>query len=369
MLFVPLPFVVALLICLLIPRTLGELDDSPAPVWFAALLGLYALLATLVGLRWGYGLTALLPLQSVLAACWAPLAWLSFRGVGRPGAFFDARRDWPHGLPPVIVCLCIALWPAPIDGFLIATFAGYGAALLRCWRRGPDALPAVRLGELVQVHRALGITGGVLIAFALVDVLVSLDVRLNAGRHAAGIVTWASLPMLLFVGYGASVAGTGRSDRPASDPAVDAPVVPDGVPVEAPRAVLDAGPTGDGPDPDEDRRTLETVRAALHRDGLFRDADLTLERIARRSGVSARRVSGAINRLTGDSVSRYVGRSRLDDVRRRLVESDASITEIMLDAGFRTKSNFNRTFREAEGCSPSEWRAVRRASNDAPADE
>ena len=234
MLFVPLPFVVALLICLLIPRTLVERDDSPASAWFAALLGLYALLATLVGLRWGYGLTALLPVQSVLAACWAPLAWLAFRGVGRPGAFLDVRRDWPHALAPVTVCLCIALWPAPIDLLLIVAFAGYGAALLRRWREGPDALPAVRLGELVRVHRALGFTGGVLIAFALVDVLVSLDVRLNAGRHAAGIVTWASVPMLLFVGYGASVAGAGRSGRaafdsaadPAADSAADGPVAP-----------------------------------------------------------------------------------------------------------------------------------------------
>ena len=108
MVFVPLPFVVALLICLLIPRTLAERDDSPAPAWFAALLGLCALLATLAGLRWGYGLVALLPLQSVLAACWAPLAWLAFRGVGRSGAFLDVRRDWPHALLPVAVCLCLA---------------------------------------------------------------------------------------------------------------------------------------------------------------------------------------------------------------------------------------------------------------------
>ena len=105
------------------------------------------------------------------------------------------------------------------------------------------------------------------------------------------------------------------------------------------------------------------MRAALLKDDLFRDPDLTLERIARRSGVPARRVSNAINRLTGDSVSRHVGRMRLDEVRRRLVGSDDGITDIMLAAGFRTKSNFNRTFREAEGCSPSQWRAARRSGS------
>ena len=105
---------------------------------------------------------------------------------------------------------------------------------------------------------------------------------------------------------------------------------------------------------------LERVRETLHRDGLYRDPDLTLERLARRSLVPARRVSGAINRSSGDSVSRYVNRLRLDEVRRRLVDTDDGITDIMLAAGFRTKSNFNRTFREAEGCSPSEWRAAHR---------
>ena len=386
MLFVPLPFVVALLIVMLIPRVLAERDESPAPLWFAALLGLYALLAVLVGLRWGYGLRALLPLQSLLAACWAPLAWLAFAGAGRPGAFFAVRRDWPHLLPPVLVGACVALWPRPIDLLLIVVFGGYGAALLLKWRRGPDAMPAIRLGELAGVHRALGLTGLVLIAFTLIDVLISVDIRLHGGANAERIVTYASLPMLLLVGYGASVAGVGRaSDGPppeggvAGGPApgtgsiertVDGePAVGDGTATFEPASsrrspdgetdVADLPPEREH-DAAEDRAVLERVRETLHRDGLYRDPDLTLERLARRSLVPARRVSGAINRSSGDSVSRYVNRLRLDEVRRRLVDTDDGITDIMLAAGFRTKSNFNRTFREAEGCSPSEWRAAHR---------
>ena len=355
MLFVPLPFVVALLLVLLIPRVLAERDDSPAPAWFAALLGLYALLAVLVGLRWGYDLRRLLPLQSVLAACWAPLAWLAFTGVGRAGAFFALRRDWPHLLPPVVVVACVALWPAPIDLLLIAVFAGYGTALLVLWRRGPDALPAVRLGELTGVHRALGITALALIAFAGIDVLISLDLRVGGGRHAERIVTWATLPMLLLVGFGASVAGVGRAAGTPADiahaserPATSAASTDDANATDA-SSGQEGTSLGEGHDPAEDRAVLASVRETLRRDGLHRDADLTLERIARRSLVPARRVSGAINRLTGDSVSRYVNRLRLEDVRRALVDTDESITEIMLAAGFRTKSNFNRVFREAEG--------------------
>lgn len=284
MLFVPLPFVVALLIVLLIPRTLAARDESPAPAWFAALLALYALLATLVGLRRGYGLVRLLPMQSVLAACWAPLAWLAFSGVGRPGAFFDARRDWPHLLAPVAVLDRHVGEPAR-------------AAARRPWRE-------------------------------------------RGGRRTVRPV----LP--------------GRRARPGG-------AAPGGGPAGVARHVHEASPAGaaaadsDAPD---DPSILETVRATLLRDGLFRDVDLTLERIARRSGVPARRVSGAIDRATGNSVSRYVSGLRLDDARRALTGSDDSVTEIVLGAGFRTKSNFNRVFRDAEGCSPSEWRAARRCA-------
>ena len=399
MLFVPLPFVIALLIVLLIPRVLAERDESPAPSWFAVLLGLYALLAVLVGLRWGYDLRALLPLQSLLAACWAPLAWLAFAGVGRPGAFFAIRRDWPHLLPPALVGACVGLWPRPIDLLLIGVFGGYGVALLLKWRRGPDAMPAIRLGELADVHRALGLTGLVLIAFTLIDALISLDIRLLGGANAERIVTYASLPMLLLVGYGASVAGVGRaSDMPPSpgdgvtdrftpgrgsikETVVGKPATGDiaggttTLEPAASRRSFDGGtdatdlPAEREHDAAEDRAAFERVREALHRDGLYRDPDLTLERIARRSLVPARRVSGAINRLSGDSVSRYVNRLRLDEVRRRLLETDDGITDVMLAAGFRTKSNFNRTFREVEGCSPSEWRvAHRRGGERAPSE-
>jgi AraC-like DNA-binding protein len=34
------------------------------------------------------------------------------------------------------------------------------------------------------------------------------------------------------------------------------------------------------------------------------------------------------------------------------------VTTIMLDAGFQTKSNFNREFRRVTGTSPSLWRAA-----------
>jgi AraC-like DNA-binding protein len=69
-------------------------------------------------------------------------------------------------------------------------------------------------------------------------------------------------------------------------------------------------------------------------------------------------LSSAINRATGLNVSQFVNNFRVADACRLMAESNRSTTAIMLEAGFSTKSNFNREFRRVTGQSPSEWRAA-----------
>jgi AraC-like DNA-binding protein len=56
------------------------------------------------------------------------------------------------------------------------------------------------------------------------------------------------------------------------------------------------------------------------------------------------------------SVSQYVNQLRIREACRLLEETEQSVTSIMLDAGFQTKSNFNREFRRITGLSPVAWR-------------
>ena len=89
---------------------------------------------------------------------------------------------------------------------------------------------------------------------------------------------------------------------------------------------------------------------------LYKDVDLNLGRIARRLGLPARQVSSAINRIHGSSVSQYVNNQRIDEARRLLTTTDEPIIRIMFDAGFLSKSNFNREFLRITGLSPKAWR-------------
>ncbi len=75
MIYVPLPFVVALLLAILLIRMLRQGDAGPVDKRrFLLLIGGYALQAVLIGLRWGYDVTELVVLQAASATLIPALA-------------------------------------------------------------------------------------------------------------------------------------------------------------------------------------------------------------------------------------------------------------------------------------------------------
>lgn len=71
----------------------------------------------------------------------------------------------------------------------------------------------------------------------------------------------------------------------------------------------------------------------------------------------AKRLSIAVNLVTGDNISRYVNGHRIAAACAAL-QAGQSATEAMFEAGFATKSNFNREFRRITGQTPSDWQAT-----------
>jgi AraC-like DNA-binding protein len=90
---------------------------------------------------------------------------------------------------------------------------------------------------------------------------------------------------------------------------------------------------------------------------VYRDPELNLNRIARKLGMPARRVSVAVNRIHGISVSQYVNEFRIRAACNQLTGSDLPVTRIMFDSGFISKSNFNREFLRVTGLNPTEYRS------------
>jgi AraC-like DNA-binding protein len=241
---------------------------------------------------------------------------------------------WPHVLPPVLAGVLAVLWPAALDLAIIAVYLGYAAALLRLVRRGPDGLGLAPLEGVVPAYRALQIAVAALVASAMVDVIILLDFEWTHGRHAASVVGIANLAGLLALGLAAVVAGR----------------IPLPVETAAPASVE----TGE---PGDDDKVVEKIDDLLRSHELFRDASLNLARLARKAGLAPRRISVAVNRLRARNVSQYINGFRTAEACRLLTETDRPVTSIMFDAGFQTKSNFNREFRRVTGMSPMAWRS------------
>lgn len=330
---IPLPFVVALLLALLLMRLLIAREPGlrPAIVFVAMCM----IVAIGVGLRWTVDLPFVRFLQPVLAALLPPVAWLCFtQGRSAQGA-----TRWRHFLPVAVVFALSAgwhIWQSPVDLVLAGLYVGYGIALLRLAHTGPDGFAATRLSDAPAAQKATVTAGGILILSAVVDLSIAIDFGLYSGDHAAAIVTIGNLILLPVLAYAVAVVGNGV---PQQEEVSETPP---------------AEPTG--AESEDDKRIVAAVDRVVREKMLFRDPDLTLNRLARRAGIPARQISGGINRQQGCNVSQFINAYRLEEARRLLAETDMPVTAVMFEAGFQTKSNFNREFLKATGLTPSDYR-------------
>ncbi len=91
----------------------------------------------------------------------------------------------------------------------------------------------------------------------------------------------------------------------------------------------------------------------------YLSADLSLEGLAEKVGLSPKRVSQAINEGFGKNFFEYVNEHRIREAERIFEEStDPGLTvlEVMYASGFNSKSSFNGIFKELTGMTPSEYK-------------
>ncbi|MER9461424.1 AraC family transcriptional regulator [Mesorhizobium sp. M0387] len=341
MIFIPLPFVVALLLVILLVQMIRRNEaDLRENMFFMLLMAAYALQSVLIGIRWGYEVRAIMPFQAVLATLIAPLAWIAFSGLARERSRHRLASLWPHLLPACLVALLLIFWREPVGPVIMLVFLCYGVTLLWLARVGPDGLAESRLDGVLRSYRALLVTTLAILASPVTDIIISLDLEWTGGAHSGAVIAAGNVLALLLLGGAAAVAS---ETAPLDDDEDDGPQA-------TPRATS------------EDSAVAAAVDALMQSKELYRDVDLNLGRIVRRLGLSARQVSSAVNRIHGSSVSQYVNNQRIGEACRLLAASDEPITRIMFDAGFLSKSNFNREFLRVTGLSPKAWRLEHRPS-------
>ena len=106
---------------------------------------------------------------------------------------------------------------------------------------------------------------------------------------------------------------------------------------------------------------LARLDADMRRELWYRQDALTITAVAARLGVPEYRLRRAINSGSGArNFNAYLNGYRLNEARAALADPEqraVPILTIAMDAGFGSLAPFNRAFRAAEGCTPTEYRA------------
>lgn len=319
---IPVNFVLSFCFLLLLLRMLAGHRRAR---FFIALLALGLLHYQLAGWRELYPHTLCARLLPVTAMALPLLCWLSLREA-------CAHRSSLLWLlaPSALMALCVWLWPQGIDALLLLTWLACGAAML--FRlAGGDSVFAVqllsRVGLTLTSWRLMAL---MLMGCALLDLAITVNISWYGGAWLRGLLLTGQVGLGLAIGLALAIT-------PASPPAEPEP----------PARSADAS----------DERVLAIIDRLMRETALYREAGLNLAKMARKSGIPARKLSAAINLLRQQSVSQYVNQWRIEEACQQLSQSSLPIIEIMEAAGFITKSNFNREFLRITGKTPSRWRA------------
>lgn len=109
--------------------------------------------------------------------------------------------------------------------------------------------------------------------------------------------------------------------------------------------------------PAETRMIIERLEHAFSQSKIHASPDLSLDEIASIVKAPARHVSQAINENFGMNVPTLVNFRRVEDAAFQLEnEPDLSITSVMYECGFGSKTSFLRTFKQRYDQTPREYR-------------
>lgn len=84
--------------------------------------------------------------------------------------------------------------------------------------------------------------------------------------------------------------------------------------------------------------------------------NITLADISKHIHMSPAYFSHLFHKLSGTNLTKYIQKTRMEAVKRKLESSTDSITQIAFDCGFNNLTHFNRVFQSHEKCTPSRYR-------------
>ncbi|WP_420863722.1 helix-turn-helix transcriptional regulator [Algirhabdus cladophorae] len=342
----PLPIItfgLALVAAVLVARL--ELGKVVGRWFFVAFFVLVAVGSFLVGLRFGYGIEGLIPIQRSLPFLAGPLLYLGFVSFTEGGTHM-ARRTAAHlGFAVALMVVPSVLfkqffgWEALIG----VSYLIYLVALFWMWRKGPNHVTRAPIEQAEALRRWMLWAVLFLLAFFVMDGAIAISFALRRVEDAVTLISYGSVVM-----FGLILA----------------------IIVAVPRFAARGGQSQTAVEnPSDETGLAATADAFLGETQLYLDTELTVDRLAKRLHVPARALSAAINQSKGMNVSQYVNDHRLAHAAQMLVATRDSVSVVMEQSGFLTRSNFYREFQRKYGQSPASYRKSQSIAGVSPAPE
>lgn len=252
-------------------------------------------------------------------------------------------RDAAHVLPVLGMACLVAVPDAGwrIDAALLLIELGYALAILSGDRRDAD-----NAWRRLARHTAVGF----LLVMAACDIWIGWDLARGA---TLGWTTSTMVALALLVSAVGALFVTAWRDPEWLARLRD--TARDTGPLPTPDLPPDEGA-------DADRLLCGRLDTLFRTTRSYAEFGIGLNDVARRLGVPPRQLSAAVNRIHGRGFRTLLNDYRVEDAVRQLA-SDAmgskSITDVMFDAGFQTKSSFNKEFVARRLVSPSQYRQAR----------
>lgn len=216
-----------------------------------------------------------------------------------------------------------SVYRIPLERFLTPSW-WYATSGLRPSQTGPE-----KRSRIVRI--VIQTTEGTLALGRTYDLRIHsiAIVRARTGLFALCLVLGVAFALLQLLGWGRR--------RPSDPPRSAAPSAPPVVfqPVEA-RSYAD--------------REREAVIGCIGRE--YVDPDLSLEKVARSTGVPLERVTAHVKAASGLLFKAYLNRVRGEAAHKLLLETDLPVSEIASRVGYGSPPHFNRVFREIFGTTP-----------------
>lgn len=117
-------------------------------------------------------------------------------------------------------------------------------------------------------------------------------------------------------------------------------------------------PAGSASGDDRDRQLWQRLEEMMRVGKIYRNSDISLDRLAEMLGTNRTYVSRVINRYAGTTFYNYIHSARIDDASRILSDasSEIQLQDLAMEMGYNSQSSFYRAFVKETGVPPSKYR-------------